>query len=161
MLMSVQVITFKLYYIGWIEQLQYGFVIAGLLCRKQVSGAKAYNYVPQYLRDVLTCHCRWYLLLVHITSIILEIAHSRAMGKDGLTEFIHATDTPERWCCCGRFFEILLYGANPDSPLLTSIIHRREVTLWFCGCVVVMYTDEYFMVWNNAYLPNSLNWICP
>ena len=109
MIMSVRVITFKLYYIGWVMEIQCCIVIVGLLCPKQISGAKAYIYLPQYLPDVLTCHCPWYLLLVHMTSIILEIAHSRAMEKDGFTEVIHTTDTPQRWCSCGRYLADLLW----------------------------------------------------
>ena len=32
------------------------------LCEKQVSRAGPINYIPQYLWDVITCPCPWYLL---------------------------------------------------------------------------------------------------
>ena len=35
----------------------------GVLCQKQVSRAGTINYIPQYLWDVITCPCAWYLLL--------------------------------------------------------------------------------------------------
>ena len=35
----------------------------GVLCQKQVSKAGKSNYIPQYLWDVNTCPCTWYLLL--------------------------------------------------------------------------------------------------
>ena len=34
-----------------------------LLCQKQVSRVGTSNYIPQYLWDVITCPCPWYLLL--------------------------------------------------------------------------------------------------
>ena len=34
--------------------------------QRQVSSARASNYIPQCLRDVVTCPCSWYLLLLHI-----------------------------------------------------------------------------------------------
>ena len=33
----------------------------GVLCKKQVSRAGTSNYIPQYLWDVITCPCLWYL----------------------------------------------------------------------------------------------------
>ena len=44
------------------------------LCQKQVSRAGTSNYIPQYLWDVITCPCPWYLLLAqspHIKSLLL------------------------------------------------------------------------------------------
>ena len=36
--------------------------ISGPVCNKQISRARASNYIPQYLWDVITCRCPWYLL---------------------------------------------------------------------------------------------------
>ena len=38
------------------------------LCQKQVSRAGKSTYTSQYLWDVITCTCRWYLLLEHMSS---------------------------------------------------------------------------------------------
>ena len=38
--------------------------IWGVLCQKQVSRAGPSNYISQYLWDVITCPCPWYLPLV-------------------------------------------------------------------------------------------------
>ena len=40
-------------------------IIWGLVCQKQVSRARTSNYIPQYLWDVITCPCPWYLILAH------------------------------------------------------------------------------------------------
>ena len=37
----------------------------GLLWQKQVWRAGTVSYIPQYLWDVITCPCPWYLLLAH------------------------------------------------------------------------------------------------
>ena len=38
-------------------------VIWRVLCQKQGSRAGTSNYIPQFLWDVITCPCPWYLLL--------------------------------------------------------------------------------------------------
>ena len=40
------------------------FLIEGM-SQKQVSRAGTSNYIPQYLWDIITCPCPWYLLLAH------------------------------------------------------------------------------------------------
>ena len=42
--------------------------ICGPVCQKQLSSAGIINYIPQILWDVITCPCRWYLLLAHKSS---------------------------------------------------------------------------------------------
>ena len=42
--------------------------IRGRVYRKKISRAGLSNYIPQYLWDVITCPCHWYLLLVHKSS---------------------------------------------------------------------------------------------
>ena len=42
-----------------------GFFIWGFVYQKQVSRAGTCNCIPQYLWDVVTCPCPWYLLLAH------------------------------------------------------------------------------------------------
>ena len=39
------------------------YVRCVVLCKKQLSGAGASNYIPQIPRDVITWLCPWYLLL--------------------------------------------------------------------------------------------------
>ena len=34
-----------------------------VVCQKQASRAGTSNYIPQYLWDVITCPCAWYMLL--------------------------------------------------------------------------------------------------
>ena len=34
-----------------------------LVCQKHVSRTVTSNYIPQYMQDVITCPCLWYLLL--------------------------------------------------------------------------------------------------
>ena len=46
--------------------------IWGLVCQKQVSTAGASNYISQYLWDVITCPCPWYLLLPRKSSYIVS-----------------------------------------------------------------------------------------
>ena len=41
-----------------------------VLSQKQVSRAGTSNYIPQYLWDVITCPCPWYLLLAQHSSYI-------------------------------------------------------------------------------------------
>ena len=41
---------------------------SGVLCQKQVSRAVTSNYIPQFLWDVITCHCPWHLLLTKHSS---------------------------------------------------------------------------------------------
>ena len=36
-----------------------------LVCKKHVSMARTCNYIPQYLWDLITCSCLWYLHLAH------------------------------------------------------------------------------------------------
>ena len=36
----------------------------------QIARTGASNYIPQYLWDVITCPCPWYLLLTHTSSIM-------------------------------------------------------------------------------------------
>ena len=50
--------TFVLYicYVGLYD-------ISGVLFQKQVSRAGTSNYIPQYLWDMITCPCPWYLFL--------------------------------------------------------------------------------------------------
>ena len=46
----------------WIFHVMY-FIIWGVLCQKQVSKTGTSNYITQYLWDVITCPCPWYLFL--------------------------------------------------------------------------------------------------
>ena len=43
----------------------------GLMCQKQISRTGTSNYIPQYLWDVITCPCPWYLPLVQHSYIFL------------------------------------------------------------------------------------------
>ena len=42
----------------------------GFVCQKQVSRAGTNSYIAQYLWDVITCPCPWYLLLVQNSSTV-------------------------------------------------------------------------------------------
>ena len=44
----------------------------GVLCQKEVSRARTSNYIPQYLWDVITCCCPWYLLLLEHSSYMIK-----------------------------------------------------------------------------------------
>ena len=51
----------------------------GVFYQKQISRAEKNNYIPQYLWDVITCPCPWYLLLAHKSSYApmdLVVVHS-------------------------------------------------------------------------------------
>ena len=39
------------------------YCMSGVFCQKKVSRTRTSNYIPQYLWDVITCRCPWYLLL--------------------------------------------------------------------------------------------------
>ena len=40
-------------------------ILWGRVCQNQGSKVGTSNYIPQYLWDVITCPCPWYLLLAH------------------------------------------------------------------------------------------------
>ena len=42
--------------------------IRGVLCQKQVSRTGTCNYITQYMWDVITCPCPWYLFLAQHSS---------------------------------------------------------------------------------------------
>ena len=44
----------------------------GLVCQNRVTRTETSNYIPQYLWDVITCPCPWYLLLLHDSSYIFQ-----------------------------------------------------------------------------------------
>ena len=46
-----------------------------VLYQKQVSRAWTSNYIPQYLWDVITCPCPWYLLLAQHSSYTRHTVH--------------------------------------------------------------------------------------
>ena len=54
--------------------------------QKQVSRAGTNNYISQYLRDVITCPCPWYLLLAHNSlnkpHIVVELTYDRHAASD-------------------------------------------------------------------------------
>ena len=45
--------------------------ICGMLHQKQVSRAGTSNYTPQFLWDVITSHCSWYLFLAQHSSFYI------------------------------------------------------------------------------------------
>ena len=54
---------------------QFWLINWGVLCQKHISRARTSNYIPQYLWDVITCLCPWYLLLIQHSSIGLFEIH--------------------------------------------------------------------------------------
>ena len=52
--------------------------LSGLRCQRQVSWTKTSNYMLQYLQDVYTFLCRWYLLLAHKS--LYQLAHIEPVG---------------------------------------------------------------------------------
>ena len=50
---------------GW--SYQYSNIMSHRICTVYL---KTSNYIPQILRDVITCSCPWYLLLAHKSSIV-------------------------------------------------------------------------------------------
>ena len=51
-------------------------VVTQSACQKQVLRAGTSNYIPQYMWDVMTCVCPWYLLLAHTSPIAMGVSNT-------------------------------------------------------------------------------------
>ena len=76
-----------------------------LACQKRVSRVWTSNYIPQYLWDVITCLCPWYLLLSHNSSNIPTIFNKHIWQPD----FYH--DTKMQYFCHLCRHQLLFVGS--------------------------------------------------
>ena len=54
--------------IMWMNALSFWVCV----CQQDVSKLETSNYIPQYLWDVITCPCPWYLLLAHKSLFVVN-----------------------------------------------------------------------------------------
>ena len=72
----------------------------GLECQKQVSRTGTSNYIPQYLWDVITCPCPWYLLLAHKSSIrtwCCNYRNCKNRHRFAMIKGVHVHDGGNEW----------------------------------------------------------------
>ena len=75
-----------------------------VVCQKQVPRAWTSNHIPQYLWDVITSPCPWYLPLVHKYSVITKGQNRHLMMNWLIQKLIPAT------CCV--FVHTKFYTSN-------------------------------------------------
>ena len=73
----------------------------GPVCHKQVSRAEKSNYILQFLWDVLTCPCPWWLLLAH-TSPIQRSCHLSKINWISRCLKNMLLLSPECWPCMDK-----------------------------------------------------------
>ena len=54
---------------------------SGVLYQKQVSRVETSNYIPQYMWDIITCPCPWYLLLTQHPWYLWDLLYSIIKGS--------------------------------------------------------------------------------
>ena len=81
------------------------------MCQEQVPRVGTSNYIPQYLWDVITCPCPWYLHLAYKSSFV-HLNGILAIDSGNKTKLPHSTFMrvhddvikwkyfPRNWACC-------------------------------------------------------------
>ena len=104
----------------------------GRVCQKQASKAGTNNYISQYLWDVITCPCPWYLLLVH-----KSIYHMKNKIMDGYpiqiwitNEILMAQVLLSPYLLFSVFIQIYVYMHNIHIPSWHNWMKSRRVFIW-------------------------------
>ena len=106
--------------------------ISGVLCQKQVLRGGTRNYIQQYLWDVTTCPCPWYLLLAQHSSLNKHINLIQYQG----TWWRHQMET----------FSALLALCAGNSPVPVNSPHKGQ----WRGALMF----SFICVWINDWVNN-------
>ena len=111
------------------------------MCQKQVSREGTSNRVPEYLWDVITCTCPWYLLLTHtspsVTTKTLQSVNTTRWYKQHINY-----GTP--WLCLCEPFSTSLIEITVTTwiPKLDIVSTR---TYWYLRLRLMLF------IWNTTY----------
>ena len=76
------------------------------LCQKQVSKAGRSNYIPQYLWDVITFPCPWYLLLAQHSSYHSNVFHNQHPYNVSSIKWLGSHEFCMSTCCLHKLYAI-------------------------------------------------------